>query len=581
MYRKNLVGRGVSTKQKAQAKKGPSGFSSGILVAANITINSRKYSTLICEGSSQMELLGKVAKENGGGVVKLFYPKYGTYEIVGIKIGNDILVKGNPKALEKADYSDFNDLHSAKRFFVKLSHEAERNGGGGIHSFIRSGIPVTIDKKGNLMFPNFDETPVTRETNDVEIKREKSKADPRTVSDILNMYGRSERPSEILEKARSSHGGDRLEKIGDANNILLIDKDTGEISSPVFSNGKELSIHKNDDLFVKPQLIAPVQADFSTTPVFDGYKQESWGRRFHVRLFDGCGSTEELEEEGFVEFFFSPPASSGFSTVTPKPGKASEKRETVDCSCQQVPLQKIKIEKNYAKQQYNVRKKAHRDTPLKRKKTQSRKRMAGKKPVFKPPKKLRRAVFRYCRPSKPDAPAFDYGIRVAPVQTPETRQVKKEKKKIRKPRFRAGRTKKPKKRLLKKKRKSLKKKLRKLKLLVKKIKQLLKKIGKKKKSSEKPGKEVQDKRDKRNCHKRLHKLLMLYIKLKKSVTVKKRDRKKVDGPDNKVKGKRKAKKGVKEPEKTAGKAVKAGDAGKKHREKEKEEKYRTEEEIGG
>lgn len=586
MSGKSLARREVAAKT-AQKKKGPKSFSMEKIVEASIIVNNSRYFTLISEGSTQMELLHKAAKENGGGVVKLYYPEYGTWEIVGIKIGNDVLVKGDPKALENADYSGFRDGDSAKRFFLNLSREAERNGGGGIHSFIGSGIPVMIDEKGNLIFPNFYETPVTRETNEVEFKEEHSKSDPRTIKDILNMYGRKESPSDILRKAEKSHGGARFEKIDEPNNILLIDKDTGEIRSPVsYSNGTELPSRCGDEFNFQQNVFQPkpAQTFFSPAPALDGCRREDWTGRFYIHLFDGCENTQQLQEEGLVEFFFSPPPSSGITAEQPvqkNPSVKSFSGKNQLCFTQPVGIKTIP-EMQKTKKQVDY-------TPKKMQKViLPKKEPLQKNNIEKTCRKLTQPMPRFDTvPNhrgilKQKMPSTDYVKKDLPLTEIKIRRTGK---KLKKKSIRIQKDNKKLKKIKKldpeKKKKIKRTRLRKLKRVVKQIILLLRKLKKKKKSFEKPWKEVKEKRDQRKGHNRLNKLLLLYVKLKKSVTVKKRNRKKVDSSDNKIKGKGKTKCGIKKLNRDSKKRRIPKIPQRKQKGKKRKKENRTEYEISG
>ena len=110
-----------------------------LLVKASISLNGQTFHTLIHEGASAEQLIEKVAKENGGGVAKVYYPEFKTYEIVAVKVGNQLLVKNDPKRVAEADFSDFNDSDSVKKDAVSTASSST----GGIHFFVgKDGIPM-------------------------------------------------------------------------------------------------------------------------------------------------------------------------------------------------------------------------------------------------------------------------------------------------------------------------------------------------------------------------------------------------------------------------------------------------------
>lgn len=557
-----------NSKRNAQQKKGPAKFGSAGLVDASIKINGKRYRTLITEGATHMQLLEKVARENNGGVVKLYYPEFGTSEIVGIKVGREVMVKGDPKALRKADYGQFGNTEEAKRFFTGVSERTKNMGAGGIHSFIGSGIPVIINKKGSLEFPNLEETPVTRNINEVTFALENSNANPRTVQDILKMYGRKDDVSEIVRKAASSHGGFRFEKIEVRDNILLIDKESGEIRSPsrtvIPGNGREISFRKNDGFSLKKTCFQtnPVSSGkdfFSYSKSFFQTEQRErirgWHGEFTVQVFDGF-TEGEFEEQDYVDFCFTPPPACSFSDEQEEYEEKSRVERNFRPSLF-IPARakrKNKQEKKQPKQ--NAKANVKTESGIRRGKTGKKKiktpgfpaavkrqaKRAGKFPAMPLPKrpfrrkpKTTEKIFVFKNPKN--------GKIIKQIKWKKTVKTRKRKKGKRTAVF------KTKKRLLLvlenilgrligKKEKDKNKKRESRGKLIEKLKKLLGILEnkKKKKSSEEPGEEVHEKGRNSNNHKGLYQLFMLYIKLKNSITVKEGDGEKVDGSDNEIEG---------------------------------------------
>ncbi len=93
----------------AAARERQPAFNRMNIVTASVSLMGREFRTNIREGASAEELIEKVARENDGGVARVFYPEFNTWEIVAVKIGSEFLVKDDPKRVAEADFSQFQD----------------------------------------------------------------------------------------------------------------------------------------------------------------------------------------------------------------------------------------------------------------------------------------------------------------------------------------------------------------------------------------------------------------------------------------------------------------------------------------
>ncbi|MBN1170360.1 hypothetical protein JXA56_05015, partial [Candidatus Micrarchaeota archaeon] len=210
-------------------------FYKPLLVKATVTLNGRKFSTHINEGATADELILKIAKENRGGVAKVYYPEFNSHEIVAVKIGDQLLVKGDPKRVAEADFSNFEN----SGFVRSAAIAASRNSDGGIHFFVGSqGIPMAVDKSQNLLFPNAEELRVGKHITDLSLRSVPYNADPEKISDLDRMYKGGTKISPAARKMmklgreefEKSHGGFRSEKLMLADtSVLIMERDTGEL----------------------------------------------------------------------------------------------------------------------------------------------------------------------------------------------------------------------------------------------------------------------------------------------------------------------------------------------------------------
>jgi hypothetical protein len=178
----------------------PSGFRSRNLVEASVTVMGKVYRTSIREGATADNLIEKIAKENDGWVSKKFYPEFNTSEIIAVKIGGQLLVK---------------------------STEA------GIHfSLGPAGIPMAVTAKQGIVFPNAEELRIGKLTSNIALWTTGSNLDFSNLGGLSRHYSGSggiKLSADALKKVSAAHGGSRSEKLLKEDNILVLNKDTGEI----------------------------------------------------------------------------------------------------------------------------------------------------------------------------------------------------------------------------------------------------------------------------------------------------------------------------------------------------------------
>jgi hypothetical protein len=233
----------------------PARFPGQNLVDASVSLGSRTFTTLIREGASAEELIEQAARENGGGVARVYYPQFDTYEIVAVKIGGELLVKGDPARVAEADFSQFADPESMKAAAVRASRRSD----GGIHFSLGSaGIPIAVTEGLGIVFPNAEELRVGSSTRNISLWMTSVNADPLTLMDLRTSYkgkGGLSISEDALSRIAKAHGGVRSEKLMLEENLLVLDKDTGDImTASQFSSSL-------------PREIAPAPAsDFAPLP---------------------------------------------------------------------------------------------------------------------------------------------------------------------------------------------------------------------------------------------------------------------------------------------------------------------------
>lgn len=216
----------LAERQRARVSQG---ISRHHAIDASVTMLGNRFTTTIREGASAEELIEKVARENGGGVAKVYYPEFKTWEIVAVKIGDMLLVKGDAKKVADADFSGFADAAAVRRQAIAAASRSD----GGIHfSLGQSGIPMAMTEGQGIVFPNAEELRVSRETSSIALWMTAANVNPVELKDLERAYSAAGglRISEGAQKLIiSAHEGVRSEKLMLHDNLLVLDKESGEI----------------------------------------------------------------------------------------------------------------------------------------------------------------------------------------------------------------------------------------------------------------------------------------------------------------------------------------------------------------
>jgi hypothetical protein len=263
------------------------------LVEASVSLMGRSYRTMISEGASAEELIEKVARENGGGVARVFYPEFNTWEIVAVKIGPELIVKDDPGRVAQADFSDFPGAPQVREAAIIASCNAK----GGIHfSLGSSGIPLAVTEDQGVVFPNAEELRIGRNISNISLWTTEVNIDPRTLGDLNRAYsarGGITVSEEALRSIASAHGGSRTDKLLLEDHLLVLNKDTGELTS-VSGGGSGLPPlpDAGGALFPAPAPLPPTHSP-AITPfqqpagAFRPEPRDMWLTSLTVRLFDG------------------------------------------------------------------------------------------------------------------------------------------------------------------------------------------------------------------------------------------------------------------------------------------------------
>jgi hypothetical protein len=260
-------------------------FRSRQLVEASVELLGRTYRTSIREGASAEDLIEKIAKENDGGVARVYYPEFRTWEIVAVKIGDQVLVKGDPAKVADADFSQFSDAGRFRAAALRAASNSE----GGIHFSIgKNGIPLAIMDNQEIAFPNAEELRIGKNTNNISLWMTSVNVNPLSLADLSQAYsscGGLEVSRDALRKIEESHGGTRSDKLLLEDNILVLNKDTGEIfTASQFSAAVPSSLPcASSDFFQNYSIrsdITPAQSQsYDGNPLRNPY--------FTVKTFDG------------------------------------------------------------------------------------------------------------------------------------------------------------------------------------------------------------------------------------------------------------------------------------------------------
>jgi len=243
------------------------------LVESTVSIMGRAYRTTIHEGASAEQLIEKVANENGGYVTKKFYPEFNTSEIISVRIGNELLVKSTES---------------------------------GIHfSLGESGIPMAVVNgqagKGttDIVFPNAEELRVGRATCNIALWMTSANFDPGNISDLDSMYSRkggARLSRDALDEVSKAHGGVRSEKLMLVDNILVLNKDTGEVLTakehlsrpqdiPAPVQGERIALGMPTYSIAPPVSAEPIRTEAPRPLQFDAFPGGL--DRTIIRTFDG------------------------------------------------------------------------------------------------------------------------------------------------------------------------------------------------------------------------------------------------------------------------------------------------------
>ncbi len=204
------------------------------LIEARVSVEGRVFRTLIREGATVNELIEKVAKENGGWVKKKYYPELKTWEIIRVQIGDILLVKGKEE---------------------------------GIHFGLgTSGIPMASAGE-QIVFPNAEELRVGKETSNIGLWMTSANFDPGRVADLNQIYsstGGIRLSDDARKKLEESHGGVRSEKLLLHDNLLVLDKESGEIRT-ASEHAAKIAVEG----FAAPQFQTPTYTSVGLTMATD------------------------------------------------------------------------------------------------------------------------------------------------------------------------------------------------------------------------------------------------------------------------------------------------------------------------
>ncbi|MEW6721673.1 MAG: hypothetical protein AB1324_00260 [Candidatus Micrarchaeota archaeon] len=172
------------------------------LVEASVSMMGFTFTTRIREGASVEELIEQVAKEHGGSVSKKYYAEFDAWEIHEVRIGSLVLRK----------------------------NESE-----GIHfSLGLEGIPIALTENQGIVFPNAEELKVGSATRNIALWMTGEASNPLSMKDLDRAYSQKGGISiseDALERIQAAHGGSRSGKIVLEDNVLVLNKETGEVLS--------------------------------------------------------------------------------------------------------------------------------------------------------------------------------------------------------------------------------------------------------------------------------------------------------------------------------------------------------------
>ncbi len=238
----------IAERPRQQSPAESKRFQGSQLMEAGVALGGRVFFTQIHQNATPNQLIEKAAKENNGGVAKAYYPELNSWEIVVVRIGGMLLVKNDPKRVAEADFSQFSDPAAMRQMAVSAAFHSK----GGIHFGIgTSGIPMGVTKNGDLVFPNGDEMRLGEGTI-IGVWDEASTFDPGKLGDMEQKYAPAgglqisdaarERMGRLADDAQKkmsgAHGDTRTEPLLLDDNLVVLDKETGEIKSASEYAGK-------------------------------------------------------------------------------------------------------------------------------------------------------------------------------------------------------------------------------------------------------------------------------------------------------------------------------------------------------
>jgi hypothetical protein len=233
----------VAERSRNQASSDSRRFHGSQLMEAGVTLGGRVYSTLIQQGATPAQITEKVAKENGGGVGKVYCKDLGRWEIVVVQIGGMMLVKNDPKKVAEADLSQFPDPDAMRPIVIK----AARHSKGGLHFGIgESGIPMCVADDGGLVFPDayelrmrgkliigwWEESSTFNPSNLRHEDQKYASIGGLQISDAARavLGGLTD---DLEKKMGGAHGAARTEgfRMSDKLKLVILEKETGAIKS--------------------------------------------------------------------------------------------------------------------------------------------------------------------------------------------------------------------------------------------------------------------------------------------------------------------------------------------------------------
>jgi hypothetical protein len=206
------------------------------------------FSSLNPDGASAEQVIESIARTYGGGVARVFNKQLNAKEIVAVKIGRNLLVKGEPDKISEADFSQFDNADSVRKAALRSSKQNK----GGIHFFLgEKGVPLGVGDSGELVFPNAEELRLKGDTGTIHIDLVDYDADPLTLRDLEGMYSDkggirfSEMARELVlsnlqeRDLMEGHGGVRSEKLMLADtSVLIFDIEGGEMKTAMEHSAK-------------------------------------------------------------------------------------------------------------------------------------------------------------------------------------------------------------------------------------------------------------------------------------------------------------------------------------------------------